>query len=409
MNGHVADRRLHSAGADSVEVARPSFEDYLVEMSPAIQRVARKRSGNHPFLSQEDLFQEGMTALWRVWEVYCNRHPMDDLCKIGFVAARNQIASVRRRIFKSGESFINWVDIDGLLKYNDADGVKEVVDILFVRQAIRAADSILSGMAKMVLGEILTPSEKTIQAVRKLWINRQKINVPWFRVEPFVYSEALDVPLPDVRRALREIRRQFVVQLTTAQEAGRFYSVGDNLTEGGDNMDQKGFTPDPADFDLPGETVTRPPVTKPAAPPKAEGKGNSKEKSTEKSTAKATAKPKAEAKVKAKAKATTKAKVKATTKAKVKATTKPKAKEKTKAVARKLGDFRPGTQAERVWNALLAKFAKTKSLKLNDIIEVYTKLGKKAGDARNSASLFSWDLVRKGLVKRVGSGDLVRK
>ena len=166
-------------------------------------------------------------------------------------------------------------------------------------------------------------------------------------------------------------------------------------------MSEKGFTPDPADFDLPGETVTRPPATKPATPPKAEGKGNSKEKPTAKATAKPTAK------------ATTKPKVKAKTKvkAKAKATTKPKVKAKTKAkpVVRKLGDFRPGTQADRVWKALQAKFAKTKSLKLNDIIDVYTKLGKKAGDARNSASLFSWDLVRKGLVKRVGSGDLVRK
>ncbi len=148
-------------------------------------------------------------------------------------------------------------------------------------------------------------------------------------------------------------------------------------------MSEKGFTPDPADFDLPGETVTRPPATKPATPPKAEGKGNSKEKPTAKATAKPTAKATAKPKVKAKTKA--------------------------KPVARKLGDFRPGTQADRVWKALQAKFAKTKSLKLNDIIEVYTKLGKKAGDARNSASLFSWDLVRKGLVKRVGSGDLVRK
>lgn len=397
----LRDVRQHGS-----EIRPLAFGDLFQELAPAVRRIARKKAVRHPLLSEDDLFQEGLSALWRVWTIHCQSKPMEDLCKIGFRAVANRITSVRRRIFKRGEQLINWVDLDGSLDYTGSDGVREIIDGLFVREAIRAVDDTLSDIARAVLGEILEPGESTIRAVRKLWVNRAKMTTPWFRIEPLVYSSALGLPLPDVRKALREIRCEFVARLSPALDVGRYYKVGTNNQplKGGTTMNhEKGFAPDPADFDLPGETPARPPTpgktTETAAPgdsgktPKS--KGNAKK--TPASRAKTAASPdRSGAKTSAKASG-------GVDKGKGKKV-QPKPAKPVKAVG-KAGDFRAGTKREKVWKTIQAKLSKKKTVKLEDFTAAFQATGKNERSARNSASLFSWKLIERGMIRRVGNGD----
>lgn len=383
-----------------------AFGDLLNQMAPAVRRIARKKAVRHPLLSEDDLFQEGLSALWRVWEIHCQSKPMEDLCRIGFRAVANRLTSVRRKVFTRGEHLINWVDLDGSLSYTGSDGLREAVDALFVREAIKAVDVTLSDIARTVLGEVLDPGEQTLKAVRKLWINRARTTTPWFRIEPLVYSSALGLPLPDVRKALREIRREFVARLSPALEVGRFYQVGDNNSslKGGTTMDQeKGLAPDPADFDLPGETPARAPVPgktapKPEPPKAAADKGHAK--------AEPAPKKKAAAKPATPVRGSDKKASGGVGKGKQK-----KVQPKPARAAKPAGTFRAGTKREKVWKSILAKLSKKKTVKLDDFIEAFKATGKPERSARNSASLFSWKMIERGLIKRVGQGDfaLVKK
>lgn len=398
---------LHDTVRNRGDDKRLAFSDLLQEMEPAVRRIARKKAVRHPLLSEDDLFQEGLTALWRVWEIHCQSKPMEDLCRMGFRAVANRLTSVRRVIFKRGEQLINWVDFDGSFEYTGPDGVREAVDALAVREAIKAVNSTLSDMARTVLGEILDPGEQTIRAVRKLWINRAKTTTPWFRIEPLVYSAALGLPLPDVRKVLREIRREFVARLSPALDVGRFYQVGgsnNHSPKGGRTMDdKKEFVPNPADFDLPGETPARAPTPgksppKPEAPKTAAEKGDAKAKPVPK--AKTAAKP-------ASAVRTTGKKASGG----VDKGKKKKVQPKPARTAKAAGEFRAGTKREKVWKFVQAKLSKKKTVKLDDFIEAFKATGKNERSARNSASLFSWKLIERGLIKRVGQGDfaLARK
>lgn len=64
-----------------------------------------------------------------------------------------------------------------------------------------------------------------------------------------------------------------------------------------------------------------------------------------------------------------------------------------------------------MWKFVQAKLSKKKTVKLDDFIEAFKATGKNERSARNSASLFSWKLIERGLIKRVGQGDfaLARK
>jgi hypothetical protein len=232
------------------------FAEYLERMRPSLEGVARKHATSHPYLSADDLLQEALMWLWKVWGRHCGK-PDDDLCKIGFVGAMRRITRTRLRAFSRGEGGAGKVDVvvrsdDGsemdLFETLAADDAEQA----FLGLALRELDGTLSEVSRQVLGEILAPGEATLRAVRSLWVQRKWKNINWRWIQPEVYAAALGLSAGEVKRSLKEIRENLTI-LRRCPSSREFQEMlhraeAFNL-EREDGMEgKKVFAPDPMDM-----------------------------------------------------------------------------------------------------------------------------------------------------------------
>lgn len=415
-----------------------TFEEYLDRMiSPGtvLQRTIRKKVAAHPYLGEDDLLQDSLVALWQVWARHSKTKSVEDLCSMGFTAALRKVSSARKMAWARGEGLVNWVDLDATLFDGNRKMEERVADPLkhdervFLRLAIQELDRVLSDVSKTVLGEILNPGTKTLQAVRRLWVNRESRNMPWYRVQAQVYAAGLGLTKKDIYRSLAEIRQKFGALQSMANMSRVGLSImrptndhenGNQTLEEVKRMDggKQFVVPDPMDL----EEAPAAPVTAAAPPdldlpPTAAKAGKAEVKTEGKTKGKPKAKP--EPKEKAKPEPKTKPeKVKAEPKAKPapKAKPEPKAKptkvkaEKKPRAKKAAGDFREGSKRALVWNHLKSKHRPGQAFKLEAIQDAFasaTKMSKEKSKA--SGSMFCWNLVAKGLIRRTGKGQFTIK
>lgn len=409
-----------------------TFEQYLDRMGEPVKRAAWKRSHAHPYLGEDDLFQEALLALWTVWNKHRRKLPFEDLCKVGWRAAMRKMITQKDRANSRGERPSKHMDLigppmieslvfkdgrhtnRGNLSNNDHEKV-------FIEFTLRAINKTLSDVGRSLLGEILQPGEETLRAVKELWTNRGYKHAPFWRIEPKIYAKSLGVPTEVIKGGLAEIRWKFEMYF---KDAGLpIVGKGKTIKEE-EKMDrEKDFVTDPLDFEAadPEEpvegsqenTVVDLDDGDPELSEVEEGFGGGEpepepEAKEEKPEEKATT-PK---KTPAPKKTVATQKVKPKPKAKPEAKAKPKAKSKAKIVKRvavKGDQFRAGTKRAKVWAILVKKLDAGKTLKAVHFAKAFEKVGRlPEGAGRSSGSLFAWNLLNLGLIKRSGRGEFVR-
>jgi len=225
---------------------------YLERMRPVTERIATQRATNHPYLGREDLVQEGMMELCRVWR----RHrylPEDDLYRVGLTAVLRRTIDQQQRSWSYGEGTSVWVDLDQPLALSDDGSVLTIADTLdadgvedsFFAFGLQELERTLSDSGRVVLGEILEPGKKTLRSVRRMWASRGYRG--WPAVRLCAFSDSLKLPVKDVRNALSEIRSTVLRIFGVHPDNGRYRVVGGVMQHQKEEitMAQKQMVPDP--------------------------------------------------------------------------------------------------------------------------------------------------------------------
>ena len=226
---------------------RRTFDDYYAHMRPYATSIAhaRSRGQTHPYLSERDLLQEGLIALWKVWQKHHRRKPWDDLCRIGTRAILCDVLNEIKRAGSYHEGAAVRISLDEpipqrhgtttLAEILPGEGVQD----LMLEFAMREADAVLTETDRHIYRELLAPSARTVLAFRTAWSRR--LDVP-------ALAESLRLPRREVRRRLDRVRA-VVYQVVSANG---YNSVdGDQPQQGAQMKDSVMERPEGPDFSPP--------------------------------------------------------------------------------------------------------------------------------------------------------------
>lgn len=344
---------------------QPAARDrYVMGLTAYCWREAHRQVRLRPQAQVEDLFQDAVEALLRVWDALHTRKPPTDLLRIG-------MATVRRRLRKKANSAHLRQVFSVLSEDVGVTTPSSVSDLALWELVVRHR---LGGLVRCVLAAVRDPCLGLAAAVSSMG---------------------------GVYLLLREILRDKCRQ--AAAEGGAM----NRNTEG------KAFVPDEQAEELgltvPGGAKEATPA--PAGPaPRSAARGATRPKaavkkaSTSAGKAQVGGKPKAAGEGAARASEEARGKAKAGSKApKVAPKRVSKAPRVAKGGPRPL--FRPGSAREKVWAALKGN-GSAKAVTLDVLTKATAsalKLSEKA--ARKQAGLFLWTFIRKGLLKHKARGE----
>ena len=193
--------------------AAVDFETYSERMSPIVKHTASRRALSHPLLGYEDLVQEGLTALWRVWQEQRERLPFDQLCRVGTVAIRRRVRDVVCNAHAPHTCVsalcMERAEPASYAELSDwrAAGPDDTAAMAFVQIALREAAQVLTELERDVLRDVLAPSARTVRALQTLWGQRAKRVV----ADPHVGDAAAlatlyGVPVDEIEQALEHVQ-----------------------------------------------------------------------------------------------------------------------------------------------------------------------------------------------------------
>ena len=175
------------------------FESYVGVMRPWVRRITFKRARPHPFLSQDDLLQEAVLALWQVWQRYHRRKPQEELCRIGTKAIVDKMVD-RVRLVPFIERKWTRAPATVLGSLPDQGGV----DDMLLADAVDRLEVQLSPDARLVLREVFRPSVGTLGGIHT-WSGRDGMRWPIVRERALM--AAFGWPARRVRAAWGETAR----------------------------------------------------------------------------------------------------------------------------------------------------------------------------------------------------------
>ena len=203
-----------------------SLDEYFDRMRPWAARLASMPRRRHALLGRDDLMQEGLLALWEIWESH-HHLPPDELCRLGTTVMRRRMAGASGMAFRRGEKHATIVNVDDpsvILRGG------EPVDELLLRFGLHELERTLSGLDQAVFREVLAPGAKTLEAIRILWKTKRQGRRKWSKIRSLALANALGEPIETVQQAWRNIERCVADLLSqessesseTSYETGRY-------------------------------------------------------------------------------------------------------------------------------------------------------------------------------------------
>ncbi len=195
---------------------RWTFEAYLKRMKPWVLSVTRRRARPaHPYLSQEDLIQDGFMQLWTVWRKHHRHLPREELCRMGTVAVKRAAISTYSRARAFGASTTGLVSLDApatraaAIRVVGEDGVQTAL----AGRTLLELERSLPGLEQRLLQELIAPRAATQAALQQAWAGRRQKggatgHQNWRPIRDGVLAQVLRVTLPRLRLALERIEAQ---------------------------------------------------------------------------------------------------------------------------------------------------------------------------------------------------------
>jgi hypothetical protein len=184
------------------QLAFATFEEYVNSMEVWRHRVVRGHTQAHPFLAKDDLLQEGLIALWVIYERYNTRLPAQELQRLGTSHMKLEVLCQRTRAGRFGASGTQRVSLTARegrpsIQLPGADGTEE----MYYAFRVAEIERVLTTTEIQVLKEVLEPGVRTLAALRAL--HRRA------RGDPHVaaLAQATALPVGTVQSALARIRR----------------------------------------------------------------------------------------------------------------------------------------------------------------------------------------------------------
>jgi len=191
-----------------------AFEQYLVKMKPWVKRVtgSSARGSHHPYLSQEDLIQDGLLNLWRNWRRHRHRVPAEDLGRMGTATVSRACITAYTRSRAFGGGGVRVLSLDEPL----GDGARAMAETvgedglrtMMVQFALQEAERLLPEVERRLLHELLEPAAGTLAELRRQWTHRGRGKQTFASVREHVLAQVLEVPISRLRLAWSRVEGQ---------------------------------------------------------------------------------------------------------------------------------------------------------------------------------------------------------